>query len=292
MNNCDPKLTAQQLVDIESILNRRIQSWNYVTCGAANNIFRVTDSSKTSIIVKVAKVDKPNLFQFEADALRHIRSASDINVPNVISSSDAFLLMEDLGEDDKENDPRAWHNFGAQFGSMHRIHSESFGYDYDNYLGIWDQKNSPMEQWVDFFYQNRIECYLDVGKNAEILSATDRKGISNIICKIKDLVPNQEPSLCHGDFWMNNIIRKHSGIFYLIDPAIHFGLPEADLAITQMYDVFPESFYEGYRETHELLPDWKERIPIYQMKELLLMIAQFEHAESIEKLRQLIRRFN
>jgi fructosamine-3-kinase len=105
------------------------------------------------------------------------------------------------------------------------------------------------------------------------------------------MIPDQKPSLCHGDFWINNIFRKPDGTIYVIDPAIHYGLPEADLAMSQMYEVFPDSFYEGYREVHSLLPDWKERLPLYQLKEHLLMMAQFEHPESIKAIKALIRKF-
>ena len=47
----------------------------------------------------------------------------------------------------------------------------------------------------------------------------------------------------------------------------------------------------SYRTESELLPDWKERLPLYQMKELVLMIAQFEHPESLALLRGAIAKF-
>lgn len=61
--------------------------------------------------------------------------------------------------------------------------------------------------------------------------------------------------------------------------------------MTQMYGIFPNHFYEGYKESHPLLPGWKDRCRLYQIKELLLMIAQFKHAESIKNLRDLIQKY-
>ncbi|MFN2153104.1 MAG: hypothetical protein ACK2T5_15970 [Anaerolineales bacterium] len=39
------------------------------------------------------------------------------------------------------------------------------------------------------------------------------------------------------------------------------------------------------------MPDWKDRLPLYQLKELKLMIAQFGHEESLKTLRSTIKKY-
>ena len=284
------KLDGAHLDAIQQELNIELLTHEYITSGAANDIFRLT-TKDLSLMVKKSKVDLPMLFQYEAEALKTIKETHTVSVPEVIHVTDNFLVLEDLGDEYKESPDRDWYDFGAQIGAMHQVHFDYFGYHHDNYLGIWLQKNTPNPNWIDFFAINRVECYLSAGKNAEILTAGDRNGIQKIFSKIGNLIPEQKPSLCHGDLWINNTFRKESGKIYLMDPAIHYGLPEADLAMTQMYTQFPEAFYEGYRSKHALLPDWKDRLPLYQLKELKLMIAQFGHEESLKTLRSTIKKY-
>lgn len=58
--------------------------------------------------------------------------------------------------------------------------------------------------------------------------------------------------------------------------------------MTRMYSIFPDAFYSGYRQTHELADDWQDRLPFYQLKELVLMTAQFADQASLAKLRTMI----
>jgi len=280
----------QLLEEVGSILGTAVLSAEYLTSGAANHIFRLTTAGG-SLIMKNSKVDKPNLFPCEADALRHIAQTKSVPVPNVLLSSARYLILEDLGAEKTEIEDDNWRDLGTHIGQMHCVNNDRFGYYHNNYLGIWDQYNQFEDDWVTFFYENRVLCFLDVGSNRTLLTREDRRGIEAIISKIRSLVPPQRPSLCHGDLWKNNVYLSTDNVFYVLDPAIHFGLPEADLAMTQMYTAFPDSFYEGYRESHELDGEWKRRLPLYQLKELILMIAQFEHAESVQRLRSLIREY-
>jgi fructosamine-3-kinase len=284
------RLNRVQIDVIQHEMDIDVFSHKYITSGAANDIFRIF-TENSSFITKRSKADLPMLFQYEAEAINAIRETDTVFVPAVVYVNDDFLILEDLGDEHKEISDVDWYKFGSQIGCMHQTHFDYFGYPHDNYLGIWEQKNTPDECWIDFYYTNRVECYLFTGKNAELLTTEDRNGIRKIIQKMGELIPDQKPSLCHGDFWINNIYRKESGKIYLIDPAIHYGLPEADLAMTQMYAVFPDSFYDGYRSTHSLLDDWKDRLPLYQLKELILMIAQFAHEESLNTLRGIIKKY-
>lgn len=62
------------------------------------------------------------------------------------------------------------------------------------------------------------------------------------------------PSLLHGDLWSGNVIAGNDGLACLIDPAVYVGHAEADLAMTELFGGFPESFYAAYKEAAPLQP--------------------------------------
>ncbi len=284
------KADRNLLLKAAARLDRDIISADYIISGAANHIFRIKTKEK-SLILKLSKIDEPRLFECESSALNHLKKTETIPVPEVIAVDDKFLILEDLGVENKSPGDKDWFELGRNMGRLHGVGGSYFGYDYNNFLGIWEQVNTAQEDWLDFYCQNRVLCYLDGGANARLLTADDRRGIEKIVSRIGDLIPNPSPCLCHGDFWRNNVYMTEGSDFYAIDPAIHYGFHEADLVMTCMYEPFPESFFEGYRETHELERDWQNRLPLYQLKELILMIAQFEDKKSIETLKSLIKRY-
>ncbi len=291
MEGDKPMLTGEQLEEVGRLARKESTGWEYLVSGAANHVFRITHSAG-SFIVKMCKTDIPELFRLEAEGLSTLAQTGTVPVPPVLGYSHKYLLMEDLGREGETAGEEAWYLFGRQFGMLHRVRGEYFGYPHDNYLGIWRQRNTPTEGWVDFFYNHRVACYFHAGRNDEFLRPEDLRGIEGIFRKMGDLVPDLPPALCHGDFWMNNVFRKETGGIVLIDPAIHYGHPEADLAMTKMYTPFPEAFFEGYGASYPLTPGWEERLPLYQFKELLLVIAQFGHGESVRRLREIIARFS
>jgi len=284
-------LSEDVIRSVEDDLAGKVLSSSYIASGAANDIFRIGAADGQTYIVKVCKTSLSDVFTCEAEALNHIASTHTVETPAVIAQRDAYLIMQDLGTQAETTADVDWERFGRQVGQMHSVHSKAFGYTRDNYIGQWVQTNTPTPNWIDFFWNHRVACYLDAGKNKEILGMADRNGIRRIVESLSDSIPDQEPSICHGDLWKDNVFRCATGGIYLIDPAIHFGLPEADLVMTEMYGGFPEAFYAGYREAHELLPDWKDRRPLYELKELLLMTAQFGDEKSLTNLRNSIARF-
>lgn len=92
---------AQQLQTIGEKLGRRILSVAYLTSGAANHVFRAQTSSGT-LILKLSKVDQPELFACEAQGLRHLASTDTVLVPEVLGHGPDFLALEDLGQEHKE----------------------------------------------------------------------------------------------------------------------------------------------------------------------------------------------
>ena len=311
-----------QLVErISAALGQPVAAASYVTSGAAGHIFRLTlgapddltarDNDATTnnngsarksmnlelgvqvhddgpecgdaviprtAIVKTARPERPADFEGEARGLELIAHTNTVPTPKVLAVAPEFLVLQDLGINLSEPTDQQWREFGKQIGQLHSIEGNSFGH-------LGDDGAKPYDNWVGFFADNRVRNLFELGRNKEVLTDDDKAGIESIIKTIGPKVPATKPMLCHGDLWWENLYLGANNTLYLIDPAIDYSHPEADLAPTQMYTKFPPAFYEGYRTTKALPEDWETRIPLYQLKEQLYMIAQFAHEDSLNTLR-------
>ena len=54
-----------------------------------------------------------------------------------------------------------------------------------------------------------------------------------------------------------------------MDPAVHFGLRETDLAMTELFGRLPQTFYDAYRDAFPQNPGYEERKQIYNLYHLL-----------------------
>ena len=61
----------------------------------------------------------------------------------------------------------------------------------------------------------------------------------------------------------------------LIDPAIYFGSREMDIAMTQLFGGFDNSFLEHYDNVFPLEPGYKERLDLYNLYPLLVHVNLF-----------------
>jgi fructosamine-3-kinase len=75
--------------------------------------------------------------------------------------------------------------------------------------------------------------------------------------------------LLHGDLWLGNILCGVDQSVYFIEPAVYHGDPEADLAMTECFQRFPNEFYEAYVAHKPLQAGYELRRPIYNLYHLL-----------------------
>ena len=61
-------------------------------------------------------------------------------------------------------------------------------------------------------------------------------------------------------------VRGHA---WLIDPAVYVGHAEADLAMTELFGGFDRTFYDAYRSTAGIDPDYRDRKDLYNLYHLL-----------------------
>ncbi len=133
------------------------------------------------------------------------------------------------------------------------VSDEKYGFDCDNYIGRRRQINTAHDSWISFFRECRLEPqFRDADRYFE---REDRRRIGRFLDHLDEILVEPEyPSLLHGDLWSGNVIAGNDGLACLIDPAVYVGHAEADLAMTELFGGFPESFYAAYKEAAPLQP--------------------------------------
>jgi len=258
--------------------------------GAISATLRFTVNSGYRYVAKCLHDGPADLYAKEADGLQALSLPGCPSVPKVIAVGQEFLLLEDLGSGQRS--PTYWEDFGRQMATLHKHTSESFGYNSDNYLGLATQCNERTDDGYEFYIRRRVLRYINEGKCKEVLTREDRKRLDRFCNRLRELVPSQSPSLCHGDLWHGNVVITDAGDPAYVDPAVYYGWAEADLGMTTQYEKFDARFYDAYEESGVLAAGWRDRLEIYHIKEWLSMVAHFgEERKSLFRLRRLLREY-
>ena len=117
------------------------------------------------------------------------------------------------------------------------------------------------------------------------------KGVDSFLKNLENFIPNESPSLIHGDLWNGNFIATTHNEIALIDPATHFGIREIDLAMMHLFGGFPEDVFNQYHENFPLEKNWKERQPIFQLYFLLAHLNIFG-SSYLSSCKEIIARFS
>ena len=79
----------------------------------------------------------------------------------------------------------------------------------------------------------------------------------------------------HGDLWWGNVLFGRDGRAWLIDPSVHGGHPEEDLAMLALFGSVPDRLLRAYTEVHPLQTGWEERAALFQLAPLLVHAVLF-----------------
>jgi len=248
-------------------------STRHVGGGCINNGMLLMTTSGVSFFLKVNLAAPSDMFAREAEGLSAIRISGGPTIPKTFLFGKDFLLLEDLSPAPK--DVNYWAIFGRSLAALHNQIGRGFGFSNDNYIGSTLQPNTWMENGYDFFAQQRLIYMGGLARDRGILSAADIRKLQSLASRLPDLVPEQPPSLIHGDLWSGNAMTDSSGLPAIIDPAAHYGWAEAELAMTALFGAFPNEFYRAYCDACSLDPDYQSRFPIYNLYHLLNHVVLF-----------------
>ena len=91
---------------------------------------------------------------------------------------------------------------------------------------------------------------------ARLLDLSARCGLEHVVspvaARLGELLPPGGPALVHGDLWWGNVLFGRDGRAWLIDPSVHGGHPEEDLAMLGLFGAVPDRLLHAYAEVHPL----------------------------------------
>ncbi|HEX2882759.1 MAG TPA: fructosamine kinase family protein [Polyangiaceae bacterium] len=261
---------------VASALGSPVSKASPVSGGDINDAYRVKLADGREVFVKTHDAAPQGLFQAEARGLQWLADARAIALPKVlaVSNDDAvpFLVLELLepGPRPRDFDER----LGRELATLHRVGAADFGLDHDNFIGSLPQPNTVEHDWPSFYRQQRLVP--QVRRAARHLGNALQQKFEQLYARLPDFVGAAEPpARLHGDLWGGNLHATASGAPCLIDPAVYGGHREIDLAMMQLFGGFAERVFDAYDEAFPLQPDWRERVPLYQLYPLLVHVNLF-----------------
>ncbi|MDQ6784018.1 MAG: fructosamine kinase family protein [Actinomycetota bacterium] len=99
--------------------------------------------------------------------------------------------------------------------------------------------------------------------------------VAAVAARLDRLLPSGGPALLHGDLWWGNVLWGSDGRPWLIDPSVHGGHPEEDMAMLALFGAVPERVLRAYFEIRPLQPGWEERVALFQLYPLLVHAVLF-----------------
>jgi fructosamine-3-kinase len=242
--------------------------------GCINQTLALTLSNGDTVFLKHNDHPPDGMFEKEARGLNLMRKVKEgPRIPKVIALPEdpnpQFLIIEYIEEGNP--DSGYYKRFGQALAAMHRTTQDHYGLDHDNFIGSTVQKNTPETDGLVFFRDHRLGFQQKLARNRGLLSMTTDKKIDRLRDQLDQHLDlsGEQPALVHGDLWSGNTFADNAGRSCLVDPAVHFGLRETDLAMTELFGRLPQSFYDAYREAFPQNPGYEERKQLYNLYHLL-----------------------
>ena len=259
---------------IEESTGARILSSTQVSGGSINRAARIELGSSGTCFLKWNSRADPDMFAKEVKGLEMLKAAeTGLIIPGVmdqgvVDRTTGYLVLDYIEEGTAREGSHE--QFGRELAALHQVHNDRFGLDHDNYIGRLPQSNTWHDRWTDFFIHERMEPQLKMAVDAGKLSASVTKAFDNMYEKLPGIMPEEDPSLLHGDLWGGNYFYNAEGNATLYDPAVYYGNREIELAFTHLFGGFSGDFYQAYNETWALQPGFRKRIDIYNLYPLLV----------------------
>ena len=249
-----------------------VRATHAVGGGCINEAVCLEGERGERFFVKLNRAELLPMFEAEAAGLEAILDTRSVRAPRPlaqgIDAGQCWLALEYIDFGAASPDSAAL--LGAQLALMHRATFETFGWHRDNTIGSTPQPNTPGQDWVSFWRDQRLGFQLGLaserGAPVNLLKAGDR---------LLDALPalfntyKPAPSLLHGDLWGGNWAADSDGNPVIFDPAVYYGDREADLAMTELFGGFSDRFYHSYRDCWDIDPGYTTRKVLYKLYHVL-----------------------
>jgi fructosamine-3-kinase len=201
----------------------------------------------------------------EAEGLRTIGAVEGgPPVPTVVHV-DTDLLVTTIVEQAAARTPEHEESLGRDLARLHDAAWHQWG-DGSAWIGACRVDPSPRADGPTFYGARLQELAARCGLDA---------AVERVAARLPELLPPGGPSLLHGDLWWGNVLFGSEGRSWLIDPSVHGGHAEEDLAMLALFGPVPDRVFAAYCEVRPLAARWEERVALFQLYPLLVHAVLF-----------------
>jgi fructosamine-3-kinase len=250
----------------------RVASARPVSGGCIHASFALTGADGRRFFAKTNELAQCENLAAEADGLAAL-AAAGMRVPAVVAHGagrgSTFLVLEHLAL--RDGTPAEFRELGRSLARMHSTAvSTAFGWHRANFIGATPQPNGRTADWAAFWDRERLAPQLALAAARGLGGALQSLG-SQVRAALAKLLDGHAPTpaLLHGDLWGGNAAFLDTGEPVVFDPAVYYGDPEADLAMTELFGGFPRAFYEGYAEIAPRDAGYAKRRDLYNLYHVL-----------------------
>ena len=220
--------------------------------------WRVTAGGR-EVVVKIGEA-----VHDEAAGLRYLAAVAGAPpVPEVLLVESGLLVTTWIDPSDRT--PAHEEDLGRRLATLHAEPWPTWGGG-SAWIGNCEVDPAPAIAAADFYGPRLVEL-------------ADRCGLADPVGRVAgrwdDLVPPSRPALLHGDLWWGNVLRGRDGRAWLIDPSVHGGHPEEDLAMLALFGGVPGRLVRAYEEARPLDAGWRDRVDLWQLYPLLVHAVLF-----------------
>lgn len=266
-------LPENLIAHFEVVLSKKITAHMPLSGGDINQVYLLQVDQEGYVAKINDKATFPGMFQKEAKGLQLLKAVDGVNVPDVIYEGNfgqfSFLLVTYIASVAPATN--FWNLFAEQLARIHQQTNSLFGLSFDNYIGSLHQYNDWQSDPVIFFIEQRLFPQFELAQKKGYLFA----GVATFYKNLENEIPQEPPSLIHGDLWSGNFIVNEVGASCLIDPAVCYGSREMDISMMQLFGGFDMQVFERYNEIFPLENKWEERIKIWQLYYILVHLNLF-----------------
>lgn len=265
-----------------------IHNFSFSSGGCINNGGKIKTSTGNFFLKWNDQHRFPHMFEAESSGLILLQHQNAIRIPRVIGfdekGENQFLLLEYIEQEGRTNN--YWGLLGTRLAALHNATATYYGLDHDNFIGSLKQFNHQHNSWINFFIEQRLNVQLRLAIDSGHANPGWARRFDSLCAKLPSLLPEEKPSLLHGDLWNGNLIIDENGEPCLIDPAVYFGSREVDLAMTKLFGGFGEDFYSAYHDAFPLESGYEQRMDLYNLYPLLVHVNLFggSYINSVEEI--------
>ena len=240
------------------------------TSGGCINSAYIATGDNQGYFIKTNRYDAITMFEAERQALDEIAATNTIRVPVPVCTGQyndqSWLVLEKLHLQSQGSQQQ----LGKQLAAMHRVTAPEYGWIRENTIGSTPQINTQSDSWIDFFRDRRLGYQLSLAAKNGCSRSLQKSGES-LMEYISDFFDSYQPqaSLLHGDLWGGNYAFMQTGEPVIFDPALYYGDRETDMAMTELFVGFSNTFRAAYENCWPLDSGYPIRKHLYNCYHVL-----------------------